>query len=474
MPSRFNSSHLRPLLATSALISSLVLTSCAIKPLIQGEGLRSKALPTVKIPDQFAMQGKQSGAPSNLVKVDDAWLKQFQDEELNQLVAEALRNSPDIQVIAARRLQAESLINAASGAQYPGINAFGNTGGKAGSSGSGTTGYYIGAGWELDLWGRVRTSIAGASQNARSINADQDAARLSLIATLTKTAWLARVLQEQARLTNESAAAAQTVSDLTAIREKIGASSEADVSASKLAASQAKELALSAALARDQGLRAVEVLLGRYPDAKLLSTTRLPQLPAPIAPGLPTDLLERRPDIIAAEARVNSAFYATEEKRLARLPKISLTAGFGYINSEVFALTRGPSTSLGTGANVFIPLFQGGAIEAQIAYQNAEAQAAIANYGKVALNAFNDVENALNGEATWRERSTLLQSQLTEQRRLMDNRRSEFRIGRVDQRQVQQEIIRTNAIEMNWRQGQVDALAQRVNLYLALGGSPTE
>ena len=474
MLSRFNLSRLRPLLATSALISSLVLASCTIKPPIQGEDLRSKALPTVKVPDQFAMQGKQRGASSNLVKVDDAWLKQFQDEELNQLVAEALRNSPDIQVIAARRLQAESLINAASGAQYPGVNAFGNTGGKVGSSGTGLTGYYVGAGWELDLWGRVRTSIAGASQNARSINADQDAARLSLIGTLTKTAWLARALQEQARLTNQSAVAAQTVSDLTVIREKIGASSAADVSASKLAASQAKELALSAALARDQALRAVEVLVGRYPDAKPLSTTDLPKLPAPVAPGLPTDLLERRPDIIAAEARVNSAFYATEEKRLARLPKISLTAGFGYINSEVFALTRGPSTSLGTGANVFIPLFQGGAIEAQIAYQNAEAQAAIANYGKVALNAFNDVENALNGEATWRERSTLLQSQLTEQRRLMDNRRAEFRIGRVDQRQIQQEIIRTNAIEMNWRQGQVDALAQRVNLYLALGGSPTE
>ena len=212
MQSRLNLFRLLPLLASSALISSLVLTSCAIKPPMQAEVLRSKALPVVKVPDQFAMHGKQSGNSTNLVKVDDAWLKQFQDEELNQLVAEALRNSPDIQVIAARRLQAESLINAASGAQYPGVNAFGNTGGKAGSSGSGTTGYYIGAGWELDLWGRVRTSIAGANQNARSINADQDAARLSLIATLTKTVWLARVLQEQARLTSESAAAAQTVS----------------------------------------------------------------------------------------------------------------------------------------------------------------------------------------------------------------------------------------------------------------------
>jgi NodT family efflux transporter outer membrane factor (OMF) lipoprotein len=451
-----------------------MLMSCSIKPPIGGDKLRSKALPMTTLPNQFAVQGKQTGNLSGFTKVDDAWLKQFKDEELNQLVAEALRSSPDMKVIASRRLQAESLINAASGAQYPGVNAFGNTGGKVGSSGTGLTGYYVGAGWELDLWGRVRTSIAGASQNARSINADQDAARLSLIGTLTKTAWLARVLQEQARLTNESAVAAQTISDLTVIREKIGASSEADVSASKLAASQAKELALSTALARDQTLRAVEILVGRYPDAKPLSTTQLPKLPAPVAPGLPTDLLERRPDIIAAEARVNSAFYASEEKRLARLPKISLTAGFGYINSEVFALTRGPSTSLGTGANVFIPLFQGGAIEAQIAYQNAEAQAAIANYGKVALNAFNDVENALNGEATWRERSNLLQNQLNEQRRLLDNRHTEFRIGRVDQRQVQQEIIRTNAIEMNWRQGQVDALAQRVNLYLALGGSPTE
>lgn len=474
MPSHFSLICRRPLAAISAVVICLVLISCSIKQPIEGSDLRSKALPKVTLPNQFAAQSKQSGSPPSFSKVDDAWLKQFQDEELNQLVAEALRNSPDIQVIAARRSQAESLIDAAGGAQYPGINAMGSTGGKVGSNGTGLAGYYIGAGWELDLWGRVRTSMASAKQNARAINADQDAARLSLIGTLTKATWLARVLQEQARLTSENAVAAQTISDLTVIRENIGASSQADVSASKLSASQAKELALSAALARDQALRAMEVLIGRYPDAKPLSTVLLPKLPAPVAPGLPANLLERRPDMIAAEARVNSAFYATEEKRLARLPKISLTAGFGYINSEVFALTRGPSTSLGTGAKVFIPLFQGGAIEAQIAYQNAEAQAAIANYGKVALNAFNDVENALNGEATWRERSNLLQNQLTEQRRLLENRRAEFRIGRIDQRQIQQEIIRTNAIEMNWRQGQVDALVQRVNLYLALGGSPTE
>lgn len=119
-----------------------------------------------------------------------------------------------------------------------------------------------------------------------------------------------------------------------------------------------------------------------------------------------------------------------------------------------------------------MPLFQGGAIEAQIAYQNAEAQAALANYGKVVLNAFGDVENALNGEMTWRERSVLLNAQLQEQKQILRRIEQEFTIGRVDQRQIQQQKIKTNSTEISYRQGQVDALTQRVNLYLALGGSP--
>ena len=440
--------------------------SCAVNPPIAGKDLRKQALPQLSIPNQFSA-GVNTGS-----QLDDAWLKQFNDTELEALVAEALRNHPDVRIIAARRLQAESLIDAAGGAQYPGLGVVGNTGGKVGSSGSGLTGYYIGANWELDLWGRVRTALAGARQNAKALNAEQDAARLSLIGTLTKTVWLARGFQEQARLSQENADAAKRYAQLTEIREQIGASSKNDVAFARTSAAQAHEIALISKQARDQSLRAVEILVGRYPQATLLKSTQLPALPPPIASGIPTDILERRPDIIAAEARVNSAFYTASEKRLARLPKISLTAGFGYINSEVFSLINGPTSSLGLGANVMMPLFQGGAIEAQIAYQNAEAQAALANYGKVVLNAFNDVENALNGEMTWRERSVLLNTQLQEQKQILRRIEQEFTIGRVDQRQIQQQKIKTNSTEISFRQGQVDALTQRVNLYLALGGSP--
>lgn len=447
---------------------AITLSACTISPLKNNQELINQSLPNTSIPRQF--QADKTSAQVFL-NVDDVWLRQFNDPELNDLVAEALQNNPSIQIMAARRTQSEALINAAGGSQYPGINAIGNTGSKIGSSGTGLTGFYIGANWEIDLWGRVRTSIAGAKQNSKAINADQEAARLSLIATLAKSVWLARSLQEQAQLAKDNMDAYQKISDLTQVRERIGASSANDVASVKITAAQARELAFNAAMARDQALRAVEVLLGRYPKAEQLKTTSLPALPQPVAPGLPADLLERRPDLIAAEARVNSAFYLADEKRLARLPKISLTAGYGYINSQIFALINGASTSFGVGANVALPLFQGGTIEAQIAYQNAEAQAALANYGKVVLAAFNDVENALNGETTWRERSTQLLIQLDQQKLVMKSTESEFQIGRIDQRQIQQQRIKTNTTDINWRQGQVDALAQRVNLYLALGGS---
>jgi outer membrane protein TolC len=134
-------------------------------------------------------------------------------------------------------------------------------------------------------------------------------------------------------------------------------------------------------------------------------------------------------------------------------------------------LINGASTSFGVGANIALPLFQGGAIVAQIAYLNADAQAAMANYGKVVLAAFNDVENALSGEAAWREKTGQIHAQLSEQQRVMKNTEAEFRIGRIDQRQIQQQRIKTNTTDISWRQGQVDALAQRINLYLSLGGS---
>jgi outer membrane protein TolC len=240
--------------ATLYALGVLTLSACTISPLKSNKELVDQPISRKTIPEQF----------------------QANDSELNTLVAESLHNNPSIRIIAARRTQSEELINAAGGSQYPGINAIGNTGSKLGSNGAGLTGFYTGANWELDLWSRVRTSIAGATQNSKSINADQDAA-------LAKSVWLARSLQEQAQLAKDNADASQKIADLTRVREKIGASSASDVAITKITAAQAQESALNSSLARDQALRAVEILVGRYPKAEPLKTTELPALPKPVA-----------------------------------------------------------------------------------------------------------------------------------------------------------------------------------------------
>lgn len=464
MPMQFLKSRFLKLVFIGA--SAYAISAC-VSPPMTSKDLKEKALANVQTPMQFQAADIVSTSGLN---ANDAWLKQFDDPELLELSALALKDNPSLAIFSARRSQAQSLMDSSGGAYYPSVNAIGNIGGKAGSSGSGLTGYYIGANWELDLWGRVRTQMATTTQSSLAINADQDAAQLSLLASLAKSIWLARALTEQARLSGENAVAAEKLASLTQTRQKVGASSNNEVLEAQSSVAQLKELATSTSVARDQALRAVQVFIGQYPSAKPLRTIALPSVPGAIDPGMPMDLLERRPDVLAAQARVNSAFYAADEKRLARLPKISLTAGFAFIDSQVFSLINGASTSFGFGANVAVPIFQGGAIEAQIAYQDAEARAVLASYGKTVLNALNEAENGINADNAWKGRSTLLQTQLDSQVRLMKNTNAEFSIGRIDQRQVQQQIIKTNSIQMTWNQGRLDALSQRVNLYLALGG----
>jgi outer membrane protein TolC len=179
--------------------------------------------------------------------------------------------------------------------------------------------------------------------------------------------------------------------------------------------------------------------------------------------------LERRPDIVAAAARVDAARFNVKEAEATRLPKISLTAGFGRISSEVFVL-KTDSSNPSAGVGVSLPIFTGGALEARVESRQAELDQAFANYAKVGLNAFREVESALSGEQSWRARYAELNQIYQLQKNIQKSTDAEFDIGRIDQRQVLQQKIRTNTAQSNDRQGQLEVLMQRINLYLSLGG----
>jgi NodT family efflux transporter outer membrane factor (OMF) lipoprotein len=441
----------------------LALSACSIGEPIKRSELLERSLPGQNLPGQYSGANKQAAFQSI------AWVESFNDPELTELAKLAIQSAPDFRIYAARLDQAEAMMKAVGGSFYPNAGVQGKTGSKLGLDGSGTSGYYVGANWEIDLWGRVRASYANAEQNARAIAADQESAKLSFMANLAKTLWSARVLHLQAQAAQESAQHQEKILEHVKNREKIGASSKQDILTAEINLAQAKELAFNLKNASQQNLKTLDVLVGRYPVGTPLKNQNLPKSPSAINTGVPSDLLERRPDIVAAAARVDAARFNVKEAEATRLPKISLTAGFGRISSEVFVL-KTDSSNPSAGVGVSLPIFTGGALEARVESRQAELDQAFANYAKVGLNAFREVESALSGEQSWRARYAELNQIYQLQKNIQKSTDAEFDIGRIDQRQVLQQKIRTNTAQSNDRQGQLEVLMQRINLYLSLGG----
>jgi outer membrane protein TolC len=236
------------------------------------------------------------------------------------------------------------------------------------------------------------------------------------------------------------------------------------------------ELATSKAkLAADQGafddaIRSLEVLVGRYPKAELEVATTLPALPPPAPAGLPSDLLERRPDVVAADRRVAAAFNAVQSTKAARLPRVAITAGGGVASGSLSALTNPASLAWNIGANLVGPLIDGGRLDAEVEITEAQQQTALANYVKVAQTALLDVETALSGETVIRSRLGFVESSTTEFGKAADIARKQFDAGVSDVLRLNQILRQSFQAEAQLVALQGEQLIQRVMLHAALGG----
>jgi NodT family efflux transporter outer membrane factor (OMF) lipoprotein len=223
-------------------------------------------------------------------------------------------------------------------------------------------------------------------------------------------------------------------------------------------------------LSREQALRALELLLGRYPAAEIAVAERLAPMPQPVPAGVPSQLLERRPDVVAAERRVAAAFNRVGEARAAQLPRISLTAGGSSVSSDLIELkdTSNPIWSLG--ANLIAPLYQGGSLRAQVEIRSAEQKQAVADYARAGQRAFGEVEGALAAENALRERGDILDAAVRDSARALELAQIQYRVGTIDLSTVEQRQLALYSARTSRLRVQSEQLAQRVNLYLALGG----
>lgn len=454
---------MRPSRAVTALMLS-ALAGCALKAPPDPAELRRQALPNLQAPERWASEGALGAS------VADGWLATFDDRLLVALVEEALAYNADLRVAGARVEQAAGYASVAAAGLYPAVNLLARGGGKLSGDNSGLQGVGLTASWEVDVWGRVRYGRAAADAQYASALADLEYARQSLVAVVAKSWMVAIEARLQRAVALDTVGAAERLATIARDRERVGRGDAMEVANAQANVETYRDTLRQLEFAYRQSVRALEVLLGRYPAAELEAPEALPPMPPPVPAGLPSELLERRPDIIAAERRVAAAFNRAGEAQAARLPRISLTGSVSSISSDLFVLQERDNPVWSAGASLLAPIYQGGALKAQVEIRTAEQRQAVAEYARLALRAFGDVESALASEFAAREREEILTRAVTQWERAVGLARVAYEVGSIDLRPVQQQQLGAFAARSALLRVQSEQRVQRVNLHLALGG----
>jgi outer membrane protein, multidrug efflux system len=444
--------------------AAIALSACALNQPSPVSELRQQAMPNVKVPAKWDSQGGAAAA------VADNWLASFNDPALAALVREAIDYNSDLRVAAARVEIAAGYVKLAGATLYPQVNALARGGGKMSGDSSGLQGGAVAATWELDLWGRVRASQKGAEFTYDSAALDAAYARQSIAAQTAKAYFLASEAHLQLAIAKDTVLSSERLVGFARDRLQVGKGDEYDVATSLASLDTFRDVVAQLELARLQALRALETLIGRYPAAAIDVSSRFAAMPPPVPVGLPSELLERRPDVIAAERRVAAAFYGIEEAKAARLPRISLTASLTSISSDLFVLKPRPDPLGSFGATLLAPIFLGGSLQAQVDIRTAEQAQAIADYGRIASRAFGEVENALSSGFTLDERTAILDRVIVENERAVELSQVRYRVGSGDLRGVNQQQLALYSARSAQIHVEAERRVQRVNLHLALGG----
>ncbi len=443
-----------------SLLAVCPLLGCALKAAPDAEQITGEALPeTTQISEQWTAPEWDTG------QVDIGWIARFGDSELDTLVDEAITNNLNLRVASARVDRAAGVVELARAGLLPVVGVGANAAVVGGNSlpvtPSGSGGASIS--WEADVWGRLRSGVSAAEYSLEAAQADLEGARLSLVSQTAKAWFLAQELRMQARFAEEIVDA---LSKLTAIMRKklqVGAVSGEALFLSEADLAAAEDALRQIRVAETRTVRLLELLLGRYPAASLEASGVLVAVPPSVPAGMPSELLERRPDLVAAERRVAAAFRLEEQARLARMPRFVFSGGLG-----------GASDLAGVVGNfmagVAVPIYAP-ALQAQIAIASADQQAALAAYGQTVLRALEEVETALFNDYILAEREQFLSAQVEANRKALEIHRRQLEVGKITTLPVLQVLARYVGSQVLLTSVRNQRLAQRVDLHLALGGS---
>jgi NodT family efflux transporter outer membrane factor (OMF) lipoprotein len=430
----------------------------------------AKSAVTQKVGD---LPAQWSSIQERLGTVEAGWLAQIDDDLLNKLVNEALANNFNLQAAAASVSASRALADQAASALSPqlGVNVGGSDGGQLeGRSRSGFNAA-LQASWELDLWGKIEAGTLAAQESLAAAEAEYIFSQYSLAAGVARAYFVAIEAQQQLAIAQQTYDAIEKTASIVKLQFDNGVATQQDVSLANAELATADDALISARGAQRDATRALELLLGRYPSAELAVAQQLPSVPEAAPVGLPSELLERRPDLIAAERKVAAAFNSVDQAKAAKLPSVSLSSNIGGTSSDLSRLLNPVNVAWQALGSIAAPLIDGGRLDAAVEAATAEQTAAIAGYAQAALQAFADVETALDQGSILRQRQGALRLSLSEAENALRIANLQFEEGEIallDVLQIQQRVFgaRRNVLSIDRAM-----LSQFVDLNLALGGS---
>jgi NodT family efflux transporter outer membrane factor (OMF) lipoprotein len=362
--------------------------------------------PTVDVPSAYKETGQWKAAePSDAIS-KGKWWEVYQNSELNSLEEQINVSNQTLKAAEGQFLQARAAVRISRSAQYPtatgglAVTPTGLSSNRPNGSQSLTNRYTdyqipVDVSYEADVWGRVRHTVEASRFEAQASAADVATVSLSLHAELALDYFELRGLDAQLDLLNSTVAAFEKALELTQTRFKGGLVSSLDVSQAQTQLESTRAQAQDLGVARAAFEHAIAVLVGKPPSAFSLPSAPLKTPPPTIPSGLPSDLLERRPDIAALERRVEEANARIGVARAAYYPLITLTGSAGVESTAISTLIQGPSFLWSLGAAASQILFDAGRRRAITQQAWAAYDQSVANYRQTALNAFQDVEDNL-------------------------------------------------------------------------------
>lgn len=432
--------------------------------------------PQTATPDAWAVS---DGKAATDAAIAPDWWQGFNQPALTAMVEGALQNNFDLEAAVARVREADAQARIAGASLLPTIDATadasrsktsgGSTGGR--SIVRNSVGTQLNASYTLDFWGRNMSAAESAAALADASRFDEQTVRLTVAADVANSYFTVIGLQDRQAVAIDNLQNAEKLLDAIRRRNAVGLVSGLEVAQQEnvVATQRAALPAITQQLS--QNLNALAILLGKMPEDIQMPTGDLASVAVPtVAPGLPSTLLRRRPDVQNAEAQLIAANADINNARAAFFPQISLTADGGYASNALSNLFKSGSFAWSLGAGLTQPIFEGGALFGQLEYNHARYDELLASYKKSVASAFADVENALAAVAGTAAQETAQADAVRSARTAFTLSQRQFDNGIVDittTLDTQRSLFSAQDAYVQARLAHLQAI---VGLYQALGG----